>query len=74
MLPTGLSSTAMKRSPCALLTIECHHWFPNESFFFHHSEVRTGQARGLFQSEMQAVLDAKNLTPNPFPRGKGNRI
>lgn len=34
MLPTGLSSTAMKRSPCALLTIECHHWFPNEAFFF----------------------------------------
>ena len=31
-------------------------------------------ALGMTQQKIASRSDAKNLTPNPFPRGKGNKI
>ena len=61
MLPTELSSTAMRRSPCALLTIEWHYWFPStvpcDPFIWKYG---LGQARGLFQER-----NGGDAEPNP---------
>src|SRR5260370_29075603 len=87
MLPTGLSSTAMRRSPCALLTVERNHWFPVAVLF----RILVGAGSGadlccvrsprntdragvwIIPRWAQAMGGRKNLSPNPSPFWRGER-
>ena len=84
MLPTELSSTAMRRSPCALLTVERNHWFPVAIFFASVGRLRSGVRPVIWRYGLGgrvdysrggggAVLDAENLTLTPSRAGRGTR-